>query len=269
LGNSYLLSRQGGQPNSNLAHFLAFFFAAFFTFFPTFISSCGFGFIRTRAPINSLVFFKSELFVMTKPPKQNKPKQPDPPWTVLWPGDRGATKGDTERDTLLAAVGFALSTWEMMEEELADIFTTLIGAKWGATRAYGSVNNFYGRADMLETAAETFFYEATIGRIKIAGPDREVAQTQPDFIELMKHCRQFTARRNDIAHGRYFHHPELGYFLRPPRYNSKKFDFEQHMFGSYSYTSVEINTYRDHFSRLIQWARDVRSAVEIIAKKIS
>ncbi|MBR1142291.1 hypothetical protein [Bradyrhizobium sp. AUGA SZCCT0431] len=208
---------------------------------------------------------------MTKPPKNKKPKQPDPPWKVLWPGDRGATKGDSERDTLLAAVGFALSTWEMMEEELALLFSELIGAKWGgpAVRAYGSVSNFYGRADMLSAAAEAFFYEATTGRIKIAGPDREVAHTQPEFGDLMKHCRQFSARRNDIAHGRYFNHPDLGYFLRPALYNSKKFDFDEHMFGSYSYTSFEINAYRDHFSILIQRAREVRSAVETIAKKIS
>jgi hypothetical protein len=208
---------------------------------------------------------------MTQKPKQKKPKQPDPPWKVLWPEDRGATKGDSDRDTLLAAVGFALSTWEMLEEELAQLFAALIGAKWGgpAVRAYGSVNNFYGRAEMLAAAAEAFFYEATIGRIKIAGPDRLIAESQPQVQDLMKHCREFAGRRNEIAHGRYHRHPDLGYFLRPAFYNSKKFNFEEHIFGSYSYTSVEINTYRDHFSVLIQWARDVRSAVETIAKKIS
>ena len=49
------------------AHLPGFFlgFVFFFAFFPTFISSCGFGFTRTRAPINRLVLSSS--LVMSQP----------------------------------------------------------------------------------------------------------------------------------------------------------------------------------------------------------
>jgi hypothetical protein len=208
--------------------------------------------------------------VMANPSKPKKRKAPgDPAWKILWPGDRGATKGDSTRETLHAAVGFALSKWEELEDELAKTFTELVGARWGepAVRAYGSVNNFHGRADMLDAAADAFFYFATY-RKKIAGPDALIAKTKVEYDSLIKYCRNFAGRRNEIAHGRHQSHPELGHFLRPAQYNSKKYTFDE-PFGLYSYTSVEISTYASHFEQLIQRSKDVRSAVASIAEKIS
>jgi hypothetical protein len=207
------------------------------------------------------------------PPRKPKPKkvgppQPTQPWDVLWPEHRGATKGDENREALLAAVGFALSKWEELEVELAQTFSTLVGAQWGepAVRAYGAIDNFRSRMNMLDAAADTFFYSRT-WRAKTAA-DPLVSKTQDEYRELVKLCRNFAARRNDIAHGRYHDHPELGYFLRPAAYNSRKYDYEQ-PFGAYSYTSVEMGIYTQCFMNLTVRARAVRSALASIAKKIS
>ena len=91
--------------------------------------------------------------------KQKKLPRPVDPWRVLWPNDRGATTGDPDRHATDEAVGFALSKWEELEEELARLFAQLVGAKWAdpAARAYGSINNFYAPADTLNATAEAFF----------------------------------------------------------------------------------------------------------------
>ena len=121
---------------------------------------------------------------------------------------------------------------EELEEELARLFYEFAGVKLDdpAGRAYGMINNCYGRADGLSAAAAAFFHHATY-RKRIAGPDRLIADTRPKFDDLMNHCRQFAARRNDIAHGRYKHDPTLGYFLKPAMYNAEKYTFE-HWFGT-------------------------------------
>lgn len=206
--------------------------------------------------------------VKTSKPKEKK-ETPEQPWRILWPGDRGATTGDLDRDTLHTAVGFSLSKWEELEDDLAKLFCEMIGARWGepAVRAYGAVANSRSRIDMLEEAAEAFFYYATF-RKKATGPDKAIVDTERKFKNFIKHCRGLASRRNDIAHGRTQSHPELGYFLRPPNYSSRKITFDA-PFGAYSYTSVEISIYTNHFEQLIQSCIALRSAVESIAKKIS
>src|SRR4051812_21149847 len=110
---------------------------------------------------------------MVKRVGQKEKKARGAPWGVLWPGERGATKGDVDSDALHAAVGFALSRWEELEDELARLFCELIGARWGqpAVRAFGTVPNSRNRIDMLDEAATAFFHFA-IFRKKIAGPDK-------------------------------------------------------------------------------------------------
>lgn len=75
-----------------------------------------------------------------------------------------AGPGDQREETLYAAVGRALSRWEELEEDLADLFAGFVGSKERvhdsnnpACRAYGSIPNFNSRADMLSAAADAFF----------------------------------------------------------------------------------------------------------------
>jgi hypothetical protein len=65
-------NKHENQPRFGGVRFLTTFF-----FFPTFISSCGFGFMRTRAPINCFVSSSSSLpgFAMTDPPDDEGPSE--------------------------------------------------------------------------------------------------------------------------------------------------------------------------------------------------
>jgi hypothetical protein len=191
------------------------------------------------------------------------------PSQISWPSDRGATKGDADSGILYAAVGYALSNWEELEDEFAKLFCVLVGARWGepAARAYGVVSSSYTRIDMQIEAADAFFHFATF-RKRATGPDQAIVIAKNDFEDLMKQCRKFAARRNEIAHGRCRSHPDLGHFLKPADYNSRKTDFDE-PFGSYSYTSVEIKIYADEFARLTQRCIALRSTLDSIAKKIS
>jgi hypothetical protein len=65
--------RYAVQFSLNKAHnfsFLTFFAFFFFAFFPTFMSSCGFGFMRTSAPIRRLVSLRSDELAMARIPQR-------------------------------------------------------------------------------------------------------------------------------------------------------------------------------------------------------
>jgi hypothetical protein len=131
------------------------------------------------------------------------------------------THGDQSKDDTFRAVGAALSQREYFEGNLTSAFSYLIGSGYGniaALRAYGSVETFRGRANMIETAAEVYLRY---------NPD---AALQSLLDEIIKRSRQFSARRNEIAHG----------IVSP--LDSVEFTF--------AYSSVEINAFCDHFDQL-------------------
>jgi hypothetical protein len=135
------------------------------------------------------------------------------PWDVQAFGGQG----DPEANTLFASVGRALSRWEELEEDLADLFSGIVGSMQRvhdstnpACRAYGSIPTFSVRADMLIAAADAFFANCNQPELKIA------------LQSLVKECRGFAARRNDIAHGSYRQISEVGYVIEPAYYNIRK-----------------------------------------------
>jgi hypothetical protein len=164
-------------------------------------------------------------------------------------------KGDTTHAELYTAVGHALTQWENLEEELAELFSVLVGApemapgRGPAISAYGSVSNFNVRANMLKAAAEVFFGQYPP---EIAGPIKE------GFDDLMKSCVQFAARRNDIAHGKRELVAGRGHYLLPAFYNSKKHRPGQVM--AFGYSSKEIRAYANHFIDLNSLAERINLA---------
>jgi hypothetical protein len=170
------------------------------------------------------------------------------------PGDNHTPSllGDETEDTLYAAVGRALSRWEELEEDLADLFTCFMGSeevvhdpRHPACRVYGSVPGFTTRADMLEAAAGAFFEKYNHPEIR-----RRCE-------EAIKQCRKLSARRNDIAHGSRFYHPDRGYYLVPGYYNSRKNAPDGD--PVYEYSSEHILEYANQFAALTQVIRQLHS----------
>jgi hypothetical protein len=115
-------------------------------------------------------------------PKQPKPWDPPPP----------PKTGDPRADITFIAIGRALTAREHFEESMAFLFAKFLGLKGNqlpAKRAYGSILTFRSRAEMVEAAAEAYFFT-----------DPE-ARLQKEVIGLINAARGFAPRRNEIAHG--------------------------------------------------------------------
>lgn len=138
--------------------------------------------------------------------KQTKARKPRPPPTPKtprpWDAPPPPEKGDEDSDVLYAAIGRALSEWEHLEEELARIFSSLVvgGEGTAAERSYGAVATFRGRMDMIEAAAEAFFFLYPDDRSSLGN----------DLHVLITSARSFGARRNEIAHGIVRHNVRTG-----------------------------------------------------------
>jgi hypothetical protein len=98
---------------------------------------------------------------MARAPKLDKPRpSPTPKQPNRWDRPPFPEKGDDEARSTFEWVGRALTEWETLEAYLGLIFGIFVGATHDtepAMRAYGSVLNFRGRADMLEAAARAHF----------------------------------------------------------------------------------------------------------------
>ena len=172
------------------------------------------------------------------------------PWEIPDPPQIG----DAENNITFRAVGAALSTWEWFEGHLALSFSYLVGSGYGnvaAIRAYGSVESFRGRANMIEEAAEVYFKHIR---------DEEL---QSSINKLVKKARDLCARRNDVAHGivnpySVFEHDKSvfkGYLLMPAYYATRKRKLPEtapltDITPSFIYSSVEIDHFRKQFDDL-------------------
>jgi hypothetical protein len=116
-------------------------------------------------------------------------KEPEP---KAWDRRPWPDSGDPDPQITFAAVGEALSHWEHLEGVVASLFASFVsdhGDNVPAKRAYVAVRTFEGRAEMLRASAEAFF---------AAFPDKDVQDTYEKFLRSIK---EFSPRRNDIAHG--------------------------------------------------------------------
>lgn len=159
-------------------------------------------------------------------------------------------------ENLYRAVGEALSRWEEVENELAQLFSVFVGsnnfenyeAAIPAIRAYGSVVSFNGRADMMDAAAKGYFF---VRRTVSFDPEPPIPETR--YAEVMKACRGFSSRRNDIAHGMAIMALNeagrvTGVYLQPGLFASKKNPLGKR--PAYSYTAAQIDDFIKHFQDL-------------------
>src|SRR5260370_25399637 len=100
------------------------------------------------------------------------------------------TKGDDDIEDTYAGVGRVLSQWETAELELSRIYGLLLNRPDDieAIRLYGDPKIFEERAKGLAAAAEQYFRW---------NPHQEA---EAELSELMLLARQFSARRNELAH---------------------------------------------------------------------
>jgi hypothetical protein len=190
------------------------------------------------------------------------------PWDVPPP----PLSGDIDAKTLYAAIGIALTKWGHVEAALAQIFACLVTSQVPepASRAYGSLQSFRGQKEMIEAAAEAFFfvYPDTIARLKAPLHD------------LLAEVAGFSSRRNEIAHGVVQENSgnmpyrrgffglsapvigPVGFVLRASDHATKKTKLEKggsiltpiSYLPDYVYSSAEVLSFASHFDRLRDWA---------------
>lgn len=158
-------------------------------------------------------------------------------------------RGSKTDEELFESVGYALSSWEVMDEQLGLLFSMLVGTggPGAASQAYGQISGFSNRISMIQAAAKAALYKKHDLRNEVLS-----------FLRTVSHL---AGKRNNIAHGivsRYYKHDSsgtkvYGYFLAPPRYNSRKgFNTERlihtmqnshiplHQLSSYCYTAKQV-----------------------------
>jgi hypothetical protein len=193
--------------------------------------------------------------------KKPKPQTPNVhPWSRRpWP-----TAGESNIDVVHAQVGRALSQWERFEFILSLLFAAFVsdGKGLAARRAYVAVRTFEGRAVMLRAAATAFFDE------------HPHPQMQELFKSVVDRAQEFSARRNDIAHGQVDHYyPED--FSRepadPPRWAlyPSQASFKDRSLAdrpSYCMTYKELEYFYEQFFMLGRSAMQVAEAVRKFRK---
>lgn len=185
---------------------------------------------------------------------------PNPPWdAVITPNN-----GDRRRSTLFQAVGHALSNWEDAEFQIARLYAALVNrpaADMGQFATYSFAAGFRGRADALEVEADRHF---------ASYPNQEF---ECQFTRLVAAARNFSQRRNDIAHGiaRQAWLPGDGpngikpesetWMLVPCLYMGKRFTSDGPI---YAYSSFEIRQWAEEYGVLAYYARllSVRVALQ-------
>lgn len=163
--------------------------------------------------------------------------------------------GSQDKNAVYLAVGHALSAWEELETEQANLFGQIVQGGFGvAVAIYGLSTSVTAKREMLDTALDWLMHENE-------GLAKEIKSA-------LAMTGNLAARRNDIAHGQ-VHGLEinrgmrLGYYLLPGMQATKKFkplalvrrsekgpmsttDFMTKTFA-YAYTADQIDHYRDLF----------------------
>jgi hypothetical protein len=175
---------------------------------------------------------------------------------IYWARPDAQSQGDADADAIYAAVGRALSTWELLEMAAVDLFVLFVQSySPAAKRAYGSIISASGRRDTILAAAETCFLIHKV--------------TEADALKIrrfVEHWAVASGRRNDIAHGVVTRvsigEKERGHFLRPADYNTNKnratgwfTPFNENdefwfMHGDYRYTKNDIEHFTARFGEL-------------------
>ncbi|MDN5003796.1 hypothetical protein ACFQZO_23450 [Bradyrhizobium sp. GCM10027634] len=105
-----------------------------------------------------------------------------------------ADHGNASDAEIFVVVGRALSCWEMVESAVAALFTMITVGDFHAPttpmlRAYSAIVGSQNRVQMVQAALESWL---------LSWPDCPLG---PNAVSLLKRCRNWAGRRNDIAHG--------------------------------------------------------------------
>lgn len=161
--------------------------------------------------------------------------------------------------TIFAAMGKALSAWEMLEFYVLLLYEYLIKSHTEATRrGFGVIESSRERRNVVREVAKCFFLQH-----KVSEADRS------SFRALLNHIDEASKRRNEIAHGIAItvkiENDDRGTFLCPAMYNAKKrgsayeitFDDE---FGfmqvAYRYNLADIARFTERFGVLLEAAAE-------------
>jgi len=176
-------------------------------------------------------------------------------------------EGDPSPIVIHSAVGKALTDWERLDRNLADIFSLLVAGyvpNLAASRAYGSVLSVRGRIEMIQAAGAAVF----------ADKPNKVLRLR--LKELLEEAEGFAARRNDIAHGitsQYLStdNKPIGYVLGPGVTATRKVKLtsaercesgeQPTLTVSYAYTAADIDRFGTEFARLRHEAMFVKRAL--------
>jgi hypothetical protein len=187
-------------------------------------------------------------------------KKPDPERLFpagYWGWPDLAKEGDQNPIMIHAAVGAALSSWEMAEEALSFLCGILSEAEdvkgsMAVRQIFGSIESSAGRRKALEKLSEAYFAPYQEDKI-IKGP----------LDKLMTNFSEASKRRDDLAHGKVanitINETVFGHYLLPTDYNAGRnfltppggdnLPFSA-MRGKYSYTSSQILTLAKRFTEL-------------------
>jgi hypothetical protein len=164
---------------------------------------------------------------------------PNNPWTPPI-----ITAGDVDLEGLYAAIGRTLSSWEILEANLALLFAYIVEPVEGsnpARRAYGKITTFRGRMEALMAAAEA--------SLPTAKPD--VYAQLDSLVRALRGAP--SQRRNDIAHGAVQMFSTFGaqsWALYPAWYNTSKRSLENR--PNYIYGTAEIREFGRLYNEFIE-----------------
>src|SRR5258708_24344922 len=166
-------------------------------------------------------------------------------------------KGASSPDPLYQAVGKAITGWELVEQAIGVLFTFVTTGKFfdasgPALRAYGSIVGTSARIHMVRAAVESW------GQQYSSCPLLETCNA------LLNECERWSARRNDIAHGRVDNLIDAapnGWMLFPGLYNTKKRSIEGK--SRYRYTVEHIEEYALAFLDLHNRMNECTSAMDV------
>jgi hypothetical protein len=176
-------------------------------------------------------------------------------WDVL----SAPKKGDQTREALYAAIGEALSEWEKLVGDLAEIYSVLVGAPEMTPGEGPEIQNFgelgfKAQCDKLKTAAAAFFTQHPTD-----------PKLQSIFDDLLNQCSNARHRRNDIAHGTCELVAGKGYLCLPAPYNPKNVQPDTTM--AYVFSSKEIRTYTSQFRKLRSLAGHLNGALYLLSQE--
>lgn len=167
------------------------------------------------------------------PSKKSEPRPPTIFQQAYWDRPKPSQLGAQESRLLYQAVGEALSQWEHVDQELANLFIvftcepqTADITKHAIRRAYGSIISTAGRREAINVAAEVYFPKWMTEN-----------QAEKDGLKDVLNAAQWAAKlRDDIAHGvgvedievvtreepgsKIIKEERFGSYLMPPEYNT-------------------------------------------------